>query len=111
MPEWITRIPCEVLAIMLIAMIIFPISRSLLKACRRKWGWLTYVVVITYVIGILFPASLGVIIFGNAIGHFHYQVPDFELWALSIMGLVIMLGIITVGGGCIATAIKSNNPH
>lgn len=106
MLEWISRIPMHMIIIMLASLIAFGLFAFLLYSCRRKRAWLTLLVMVTYGLGIVLPSIVGMAVFGVAIYHFHYQVPDPALFWLSVVGWLVMLGCIV--GGIIWTFVAIN---
>lgn len=106
-----TNVAMTIVGAILIATIVFIVATLLLQNCRRKRGWLTIVVVVSYFAGIVFPAVIGLIVFGNGIHYFHYKTPDPDLWTLSCFAAVVMLGIIIGGGESIALALNNDDPN
>ncbi|MBU1083130.1 hypothetical protein KKE14_01695 [Patescibacteria group bacterium] len=109
MKEAIIGLPIFVKTVILVALFIFPIATSFLSGCRRKKGWLTWVVITTYIIGVVCPTIMGMIVISDAIYHFHYVVPDPALWGMACLLWLIMVGIAIAGGAWIKSALGLGN--
>lgn len=108
MPGWNIPVPVTIIVstVVVISLLIFSVTSFLLREVRRKNGWLTWIVIASYIIGVTCPAVMGMMVFGNAIRWFHYQVPDPALFGLACIGWVLMAGCMVAGGAWIMAVIN-----
>ena len=84
----------QAMVAVLVTMIIFVLSSTILYFCRRKRVWLAMLVMATYGGGVAYPAVLGMQAFADAMHQYKYRstadlfIMAFVLWVFMLIALL-----------------------